>query len=113
MIAAGKATVEQIHASIVDRPGLRWALAGLIMNCNLAGGPDGSAHVIDQSGPTLEEPWTRLGATDLTEELKPRVIDGCDRSSQGRSVADLVDERDGGLIAIMPAREAVYESSKS
>lgn len=108
MIAAGEATVEQIDASILDGPGLRWALTGPIMNFHLSGGPEGIAHVIDHFGPTLQEPWTRLSAPALTEELKQQVIHGCERESEGRSVEGLVEERDRGLIAIMRARRSVW-----
>ena len=60
MIAAGEATVAQIDASIREGPAIRWAITGPIMNFHLAGGEGGIAHVLEQFGPTLKEPWTRL-----------------------------------------------------
>jgi carnitine 3-dehydrogenase len=107
MIAEGEATVEQIDTSVRQGPGLRWAVTGPMMNFHLAGGPGGMAHVLDHFGPTLKEPWTRLVAPELTDDLRQRVIDGCDREAAGRSVADLVAERDRCLVAIMRARDAV------
>ena len=107
MIAEGEATVEQIDISVRQGPGLRWAITGPMMNFHLAGGPGGMAHVLDHFGPTLTEPWTRLVAPELTDELRQRVIDGCDREAAGRSVADLVAERDRCLVAIMRARDAI------
>ncbi len=107
MIAEGEATVEQIDISVRQGPGLRWAITGPMMNFHLAGGPGGMAHVLDHFGPTLKEPWTRLVAPELTDELRQRVIDGCDREAAGRSVAELVAERDRCLVAIMRARDAI------
>jgi carnitine 3-dehydrogenase len=105
MIASGEATVEQIDDSITEGPGLRWAVTGPIMNFHLAGGPEGMAHVLDHFGPTLAEPWTRLVAPELTDELKARVIAGCERESKGRSVEQMVLDRDRAIIAIMRARD--------
>jgi carnitine 3-dehydrogenase len=106
MIQRGEATVEQIDASITEGPGLRWALIGPIMNFHLSGGSEGIAHVLDQFGPTLQEPWTRLEAPELTSELKDRLIEGCEREAAGRSVDELIMERDRCLIALLRARTA-------
>lgn len=107
MIAAGEATVEQIDTSIRQGPGLRWAVTGPMMNFHLSGGPGGIAHVLDHFGPTLKEPWTRLEAPELTDELRQRVIDGCEREAAGRPLEDLILQRDRALVAIMRAREAI------
>lgn len=106
MIDNGEATVEQIDASITEGPGLRWALTGPIMNFHLSGGPGGIAHVLEHFGPTLAEPWTRLVAPELSDQIKRRLIEGCEREAAGRSVAEMIAERDRCLIAIMRAREA-------
>jgi carnitine 3-dehydrogenase len=109
MIAAGEATVAQIDASIREGPAMRWAITGPIMNFHLAGGDEGIAHVLAHFGPTLKEPWTRLEAPELTPELEQRLIQGCDDEAGGRSVAELVEERDRRLVALMRARSAVFE----
>ena len=107
MIAAGEATVEMIDVSIRQGPDLRWAITGPMMNFHLAGGPGGMEHVLDHFGPTLKEPWTRLEAPELTDELRAEVIAGCERESGGRPVAELVAERDRTLVAILRARDAM------
>ncbi|HEY1713067.1 MAG TPA: 3-hydroxyacyl-CoA dehydrogenase NAD-binding domain-containing protein [Solirubrobacteraceae bacterium] len=104
MIKEGEATVEQIDSSVCDGPGLRWAITGPIMNFHLAGGEGGIAHVLEHFGPTLAEPWTRLQAPELDDELQRRLIEGCEREAGGRSVAEMVLERDRALLAIMRAR---------
>ena len=58
---------------------------------------------LDQFGPSLQSPWTRLVAAELTPELRDAVVDGCDREAAGRSIDDLVAERDRGVIAILRA----------
>ena len=96
MVEAGEATVEQIDLSITDGPGLRWALQGPMLTFHLAGGQGGMAHMLDHFGPSLLSPWTRLEAPELTPELRDAVVDGCEREADGRSIDDLVAERDRG-----------------
>lgn len=103
MVAAGEATVEQIDLSITDGPGLRWPLMGPLLTFHLAGGQGGMAHMLDHFGPSLLSPWTRLEAPELTRELRDAVVDGCEREAAGRTIDDLVAERDRGVIAVLRA----------
>jgi carnitine 3-dehydrogenase len=103
MVAAGEATVEQIDLSITDGPGLRWPIHGPMMTFHLAGGQGGMAHMLDHFGPSLLSPWTRLVAAELTPELRDAVVDGCEREAAGRTIDDLVAERDRGVIAVLRA----------
>ncbi len=103
MVAAGEATVEQIDLSITDGPGLRWPLMGPMLTFHLAGGQGGMAHMLDHFGPSLLSPWTRLEAPELTRELRDAVVDGCEREADGRTIDDLVAERDRGVIAVLRA----------
>lgn len=61
------------------------------------------AHMLDHFGPSLKSPWTRLDAPELTKELRDRVVDGCLDEANGRSIQDLVRERDRAIIAIQRA----------
>ena len=103
MVAAGEATVEQIDHSITDGPGLRWPIHGPMLTFHLAGGQGGMAHMLDHFGPSLLSPWTRLQAAELTQELRDAVVEGCEREAAGRSIDDLVAERDRGVIAVLRA----------
>jgi carnitine 3-dehydrogenase len=103
MVAAGEATVEQIDLSITDGPGLRWPIQGPMLTFHLAGGQGGMAHMLDHFGPSLQSPWTRLVAAELTPELRDAVVEGCEREADGRSIDELVAERDRGVIAILRA----------
>jgi len=101
MVAAGEATVEEIDAAIAFGPGLRWALMGPCLTFHLAGGGGGMAHMLDHFGAALLEPWTRLQAPALTPELRDRMIEGCLREADGRSVAELERMRDDFLAELL------------
>lgn len=101
MIAEGEATVEQIDLSITDGPGLRWPIHGPMLTFHLAGGQGGMAHMLDHFGPSLKSPWTRLIAAELTPELRDAVVAGVEAEAGGRSMNDLIAERDAGIIAIL------------
>ena len=103
MVAEGEATVEQIDLSITDGPGLRWPIHGPMLTFHLAGGQGGMAHMLDHFGPSLKSPWTRLVAAELTGELRDAVVAGTDRAADGRTIDELVAERDAGVIAILRA----------
>ena len=101
MVANGEATVRDIDLSITEGPGLRWAVMGPMLTFALAGGEGGMAHMLDHFGPSLKSPWTRLEAPELDKELYDAVVAGCDEVADGRSIADLVAERDKGVIDVL------------
>ncbi len=101
MVAAGEATVEEIDESIAYGPGLRWAQMGPCLTFHLAGGSAGMAHMLDHFGAALLEPWTRLEAPPLTEQLRERMVSGCLREAGGRSVAELESTRDEFLAELL------------
>ncbi|MEV4046930.1 3-hydroxyacyl-CoA dehydrogenase NAD-binding domain-containing protein [Streptomyces sp. NPDC049744] len=103
MVANGEATVRDIDLSITEGPGLRWAVMGPMLTFALAGGEGGMAHMLDHFGPSLKSPWTRLAAPELDKELYDAVVAGCDEAADGRSLADLVAERDRGVVEVLRA----------
>jgi carnitine 3-dehydrogenase len=103
MVANGEATVEQIDTAITDGPGLRWPAQGPLLTFHLAGGEGGMAHMLDHFGPSLKSPWTRLEAPELTPKLRDAMVDGCEAEAAGRSIAELVAERDRAIIAVQRA----------
>jgi carnitine 3-dehydrogenase len=105
MVNNDEATVQEIDVAIAYGPGLRWAIMGPGMVYHLAGGEGGMAHVLDQFGPSLKWPWTRLEAPELTDDLRQRMIAGCESQAQGRSVAQMIRERDDCLIEIIKVLE--------
>lgn len=111
MVAAGEATVEQIDQAITKGPGLRWALMGPCLTFHLAGGEGGMAHMLDHFGPSLKEPWTRLEAPELTSALRHAMVEGCAREAAGRTIGELVRQRDRGLIGILKALRSLQSDS--
>lgn len=107
MVANEEATVEQIDAAITEGPGLRWPLLGPCLTFHLAGGEGGMAHMLDHFGPSLQSPWTRLDAPELTGELRDRMVQGCEQAADGHTIPELVSDRDRAIIAVMRAVEGV------
>lgn len=101
----GVATTEEVDKAIVYGPGLRWALMGPFLTLHLAGGKDGMKHMLEQFGPALKLPWTRLVAPELTEELSEKVISGTAQQSGDVPIEDLEHRRDRFLIKLMELLE--------
>ncbi|MGW8487738.1 3-hydroxyacyl-CoA dehydrogenase NAD-binding domain-containing protein [Streptomyces sp. NPDC055886] len=112
MVASGEATVAEIDASITEGPGLRWAVMGPMLTFALAGGEGGMAHMLDHFGPSLKSPWTRLEAPELDRDLYDAVVAGCEEAADGRSIADLVAERDRGVIDVLRATGRLPRSAE-
>jgi carnitine 3-dehydrogenase len=107
MVASGEATVEEIDRAVVHGPGLRWAVVGPGLTFHLGGGEGGMAHCLDQFGPTLLEPWSRMEAPPLTPALRQELIDGADREAAGRSIAELERARDDAIIRLLRERQTL------
>ena len=106
MVANGEATPEQIDLALMHGPGPRLALMGQCMAFHVACGEGGMATNLDQFGPALELPWSRLPAPALTRELRDRMVDGCNAMAAGRGFEELAAERDQGIVAILRAIRA-------
>ena len=100
MVANGEATVEQIDQAVVNGPGPRWALMGPCEIFHVGGGEGGMAYCLDQFGPALKLPWTRLVAPELTEELRNAMVDGCVEMTAGQDFAALSRKMNDGLVEI-------------
>jgi carnitine 3-dehydrogenase len=101
LVADGVATTQEIDDAIVYGPGLRWAFMGTCLAFHMAGGDDGMRHMLEQFGPALKLPWTKLRAPALTPELARRMVDGTSAQANGRSIKQLERWRDDQLIRIM------------
>ena len=101
----GYATTKDLDRSIEDGPGLRWSLMGVFLTFHLAGGKAGMKHMLEQFGPALKLPWTKLKAPKLTSKLSNRVIEGTRVQSRGKSVSKISDIRDEYLVALQKLRK--------
>ena len=100
LIDQGVATVSEIDAAVTGGPGLRWAFMGTFLAWHLGGGPGGMRHTIEQFGPALELPWSHMKAPELTDELKRRIVEGCEDESGDRVFSEMERRRDRCLVEI-------------
>ncbi|WP_275288420.1 L-carnitine dehydrogenase [Halomonas elongata] len=101
LVNDGVATTEEVDAAVVYGCGLRWALMGTFLTFHLAGGDQGMRHMLEQFGPALKLPWTKLEAPELTDELIDKVVEGCEFQAAGRPVAELDRRRDDFLVEVL------------
>ena len=100
IINEGYASTQDLDDAIVYGPGLRWSLMGTFLTFHLAGGKMGMAHMLEQFGPALKLPWTKLKAPVLTNSLKKKIIEGTKIQSKNKSINNLANRRDNFLIDI-------------
>ena len=100
LVNDGVASTGELDDSIIYGPGLRWAAMGTNLIYHLAGGKSGMRHMLQQFGPCLKWPWTRLEAPELTEQLIDRMVEGTQAQAGGRSIRELERLRDDYLVAI-------------
>ncbi|MEX2319928.1 MAG: 3-hydroxyacyl-CoA dehydrogenase family protein, partial [Saccharospirillum sp.] len=101
LVNDGVATTEEIDAAVIYGCGLRWSLMGTFLTFHLAGGEPGMRHMLEQFGPALKLPWTRLKAPELTDELIEQVVTGCEHQAAGRTVGELDRRRDDFLVELL------------
>ena len=98
IINEGYASTQDLDDAIIYGPGLRWSLMGTFLTFHLAGGKMGMAHMLEQFGPALKLPWTKLKAPILNSKLKNKIINGTKKQSKNRSVENLSNLRDNFLL---------------
>jgi carnitine 3-dehydrogenase len=98
------ATVAEIDDAIRYGAGLRWAVMGTFLTYRIAGGKAGMRHFMEQFGPALQLPWTRLvDVPELDDELLDRLVLQSDEQAAGRDLRELERLRDDCLVSILQA----------
>ena len=105
IIKEGHATTEDLDRAIQDGPGLRWSLMGTFLTFHLAGGKSGMRHMLEQFGPALKLPWTKLKAPKLSNKLINRLVEGTKKQSKGKSVEKISTIRDQYLLDLILMRK--------
>ncbi len=105
IINEGHATTEDLDRAIEDGPGLRWSLMGTFLTFHLAGGKAGMRHMLEQFGPALKLPWTKLKAPKLSYKLIDRLVKGTKKQSKGKSVTKISNIRDEYLVELQKLRK--------
>jgi carnitine 3-dehydrogenase len=107
LVHDGVATTSEIDDAIRYAAGLRFALMGTFLTYRIAGGEDGMRHFLEQFGPALAWPWTKLtDVPELSDELIATLVAQSDAQAAGRSVRELERERDHALVAVLQALRA-------
>lgn len=96
------ATASEVDDAIRLGPGLRWSVMGTFLIYRIAGGEAGMRHFMEQFGPTLQWPWSRLtDVPDLGGPLLDKIVAQSDAEAAGRSVRELERFRDDCLVAVL------------
>jgi carnitine 3-dehydrogenase len=104
LVHDGVATVEQVDDAIRYGPGLRWSIMGTFLIYRIAGGEDGVRHFMEQFGPALQWPWTKLtDVPELTDELLATLERQSDAQAAGRTTHELERVRDDALVSVIQA----------
>ncbi len=104
LVRDGVATTGQIDDAIRFGFGLRWAQMGLFETYRLGGGEQGMQHFLQQFGPALQWPWSRLtDVPDLDQTLIERIARQTEEHAGGVSVQAASEARDRNLVAILRA----------
>ncbi len=107
LVNDGVATTEEIDDVITHGFGLRWAQMGLFETYRVAGGLGGFRHFMEQFGPALELPWTKLMDTpDFTPELVDTIVEQSDAQSGQHSIRELERTRDRNLVGFLRVLES-------
>ncbi|WID98590.1 3-hydroxyacyl-CoA dehydrogenase NAD-binding domain-containing protein [Bosea vestrisii] len=109
LVEQGVASVADIDAALCNGPGLRWALMGPHMTYHLGGGESGIAGYLAHLGPSQVRRWQSLGSPSLDAEVQARIVTGVAEEAAGRSIAELEQRRDEGLLALLKARKLVSD----
>jgi carnitine 3-dehydrogenase len=105
IINEGHATTEDLDRAIEDGPGLRWSLMGTFLTFHLAGGNSGMTHMLEQFGPALKLPWTKLKAPKLSKNLIKKLVEGTKKQSRGKSITEISNIRDEYLVELLKLRK--------
>jgi len=107
LVADDVATVAEIDDAIRLGAGLRWSFMGSFLTYRAAGGEEGMRHFVEQFGPALQWPWTKLtDVPELSPELVEKLVAQSDAQADGRSVRELERLRDDCLVSVLQGLRA-------
>ena len=104
LIKDGICTTEELDQIITSSFGIRFAQMGMFESYRIAGGENGMRHFLDQFGPALQWPWSRL--TDVPKFdniLIEQICSQSDLQSGKYTISELEEIRDRNLVEIQKA----------
>lgn len=107
LIKDGITTTEELDDIVRFGFGLRYAQMGVFETYRVAGGEAGMRHFLEQFGPCLSWPWTKLmDVPEYNDELVELIAGQSDAQSGHHSIRKLERIRDDNLVAIQQALKA-------
>ncbi|MFA7433610.1 MAG: carnitine 3-dehydrogenase [Gemmobacter sp.] len=104
LVKDGIATTGEIDEAIRMGFGLRWGQMGLFETYRIAGGEAGMKHFLEQFGPCLTWPWTKLmDVPEYNDELVELIAGQSDAQSGAHSIRELERIRDSNLVGFLRA----------
>ncbi|MCJ7873673.1 carnitine 3-dehydrogenase [Phaeobacter sp. J2-8] len=104
LVHDGIATTAEIDDAIRYGFGLRWGQMGLFETYRIAGGAAGMRHFMQQFGPALAWPWSKLtDVPEFTPDLVDLIASQSDAQSGHLTIQELERQRDGNLVAMIRA----------
>ncbi|MDO6730459.1 carnitine 3-dehydrogenase [Marinovum sp. 2_MG-2023] len=104
LVHDGIATTAEIDDAIRYGFGLRWGQMGLFETYRIAGGAAGMRHFMQQFGPALAWPWSKLtDVPEFTPDLVDLIASQSDAQSGHLTFQELERQRDGNLVAMIRA----------
>jgi carnitine 3-dehydrogenase len=102
LVKDGIATTEEIDEAIRMGFGLRWGQMGLFETYRIAGGEAGMKHFLEQFGPCLTWPWTKLmDVPEFNDELVDLIAGQSDAQSGHHTIRELERIRDSNLVGFL------------
>ena len=110
MVDNDEASPADIDKALIYGPAPRMVVQGICKAFHVACGEGGMATNLDQFGPALKLPWTRLNAPELTTDLRNKMVDGCLEMTSDKTHEVLVAERDQIILGILKLRKDTGQS---
>jgi carnitine 3-dehydrogenase len=112
LVRSGVASVEEVDSAVRNGPGLRWAVMGPHLLYHLGGGAGGIRGHLDHLVGVKEGMLRDLATwTTFPDDTADVLEAGLAEETAGRSMADLVRERDEILAGILRLRSTIRDSA--
>jgi 3-hydroxybutyryl-CoA dehydrogenase len=106
LVTQGVASLKDIDTAVSAGPGLRWGVMGPHLLLNLGGGEGGLRAYCEQFRDSYHHWWDDLGKPRLTDETISQLVQGLQEEIDGRTYAELRQQRDAKLVAMLRALKA-------
>jgi 3-hydroxyacyl-CoA dehydrogenase len=112
LVEQGVLDVADSDAAVCWGPGLRWGLMGPNLLFHMGGGPGGIQHFMEQFTGPMSAWWKDLGTiTEFSPEVKQTIVNGVLNEANGRSIAELEEERDSMLLELLTTRSKAEKTA--